>query len=186
MRVDLSIKFSKFDPRRTQWQPPGEPVKPSRAAAPRVANRVARARDEEASSPKIQVRERCHGRAARTRREELSMACCRYANEEMLSGVAGCVAQGGRLRAIAFVRATYRRCRSWNPAAPCALCPLSGSLAMHGTWPDAGLARCVPLRRSSARSTHTFSARRTSTNLVHGSFRTQAQLPIVHTETTPE
>ena len=33
------------------------------------------------------------------------------------------------------------------------------SLAMHGMWTDARLARCVGLRRSSAQPTHTFSAR---------------------------
>ena len=93
----------------------------SRADAPRVAKRVARARDEEPSSRNIQVRDRCHGRAVRTRREERSMACYRHARTRRRSGVAGHMAQGGRLRAIAWVRATYQRCRSWNAAAPRAL-----------------------------------------------------------------
>ena len=35
--------------------------------------------------------------------------------------MAGHMAQGRRLRAIAWVRATYGRCRSWNAAAPRAL-----------------------------------------------------------------
>ena len=117
-------------------------------------NRVTRARDDEPSSRRIQVRDRCHGRAARMRREELIMACCRHANEEMLSGMDGRMAQGGRQRAIAFVRATYRRCRRQNAAAPRELRPLSRSQAMHGTLPDGRLEdrRC----ESSARPTHTF------------------------------
>ena len=83
----------------------------SRADAPRVAKRVFRAQDEEPSSRHTETRDSCHGGAARTRCEELSMACCRHANEEMLSGMDGRMAQGGRLPAIALVRATYRRCR---------------------------------------------------------------------------
>ena len=62
----------------------------SRAAAPRFANRVARARDEKPSSNHIQVHMRCRGRAAQTRREELSMACCREPDQrEMVSGMDG-------------------------------------------------------------------------------------------------
>ena len=38
---------------------------------------MTRARDDEPSSRRIQVRDRCHGRAARMRREELIMSCCR-------------------------------------------------------------------------------------------------------------
>ena len=105
----------------------------SRADAPRVAKRAARARDDELSSRSIQVRDRCHGRAARMRREELIMSCCRCANEEMLSGMDGRMAQGGRLRAIAFVRATYRRCRRPDAATPRELGPLSLSWA---AWHD--------------------------------------------------
>ena len=100
----------------------------SRADAPRVTKRVARARDEQPRSRKIQVCNRCHGRAVRTRREELSMACYRHARTRRRNGVAGHMAQGRRLRAIAWVRATHRRCRSWNAAAPRALCPLCSHL----------------------------------------------------------
>ena len=87
------------------------------------------------------------------------MACCRHANEEMLSGVDGRMAQGGRVPAIAFVRATYRRCRSWNAAAPRALCPLCRSLAMHGTWTDGtagSMCRLAPI--ICAADPHFFSA----------------------------
>ena len=105
-------------------------------------NRVTRARDDEPSSRRIQVRDRCHGRAARMRREELIMSCCRRANKEMLSGVDGRMAQGGRLRAIAFVRATYRRCRRPEAATPRELGPLSLSWA---AWHDG---RMAPVGRS--------------------------------------
>ena len=122
-------------------------------------NRVTRARDDEPSSRRIQVRDRCHGRAARMRREELIMSCCRCANEEMLSGMDGRMAQGGRLRAIAFVRATYRRCRRQDAATPRQLGPLSLSWA---AWHDGRMAP-VGRSRSSARPTHTFlGAARTS------------------------
>ena len=107
----------------------------------------------------IQVRDRCHGRAARTRREELIMACCRHARTRRRSGVAGHMAQGGRLRAIAWARATYRRCRSWNAAARRALCPLCRSLAMHGTWTDGtagSMCRVAPI--ICAADPHFFSA----------------------------
>ena len=66
------------------------------------------------------------------------MSCCRRANKEMLmSGVDGRMAQGGRLRAIAFVRATYRRCRRPDAATPRELGPLSLSWA---AWHDGRMA----------------------------------------------
>ena len=82
--------------------------------------------------------------------------------------MAGHMAQGRRLRAIAWVRATYRRCRSWNAAARRALCPLCRSLAMHGTWTDGtagSMCRVAPI--ICAADPHFFSARRSSTNFLH-------------------
>ena len=69
------------------------------------------------------------------------MSCCRCANEEMLSGMDGRMAQGGRLRAIAFVRATYRRCRRPDAATPRELGPLSLSWA---AWHDGRMAPVAP------------------------------------------
>ena len=138
----------------------------SRADAPRVAKRVARARDEQPRSRKIQVCNRCHGRAVRTRREELSMACYRHARTRRRNGVAGHMAQGRRLRAIAWVRATYRRCRR-TPLLHTRSARCAAHLPCMARGRTARLARCVGLRRSSARPTHTFSARRSSTNFLH-------------------
>ena len=135
-------------------------------------NRVTRARDDEPSSRRIQVRDRCHGRAARMRREELIMSCCRRANKEMLSGVDGRMAQGGRLRAIAFVRATYRRCRRQDAATPRQLGPLSLSWA---AWHDGRMAP-VGRSRSSAQPTHTFLGAREDFFVYGGETETQPAL----------
>ena len=67
----------------------------------------------------------------------------------------GRMAQGGRLRAIAFVRATYRRCRRPDAATPRELGPLSLSWA---AWHDGRMAP-VGRSRSSAQPTTLFSGR---------------------------
>ena len=72
------------------------------------------------------------------------MSCCHHANKEMLSGVDGRMAQGGRLRAIAFVRATYRRCRRPDAATPRELGPLSLSWA---AWHDGRMAPVTSCRK---------------------------------------
>ena len=100
----------------------------ARVAACRVANRVARARDEEPSALVINARKHCHGRAARTRREELIVACCSDANSEMGERRGEHKAQGERAPAM-FSR--QRR----NGHADVATAPLHASsarIAAHG------------------------------------------------------
>ena len=89
-----------------------------------------------------------------------------------MSGMDGRMAQGGRLRAIAFVRATYRRCRRQDAATPRQLGPLSLSWA---AWHDGRMAP-VGRSRSSARPTHTFLGAREDFFVYGGETDTQPAL----------
>ena len=130
----------------------------SRADAPRVTNRVVRARGEGLRMSHINVRDRSEASVARTRGAERLMACCRELDQErwgaarMQQGTTQAV-RGDRLRGrsrqpLHAAHHAYSTCRAAQ--SPCMTWTMDGWLALRRRRPQSGAIICA----NCARPTH--------------------------------
>ena len=148
MRVELQFRFSKFDPRRTQWHPRGEPVRlPERR---HQGSRSASPAREMSSRGRATSRCKSTVMAARLRRVARSSAWPAAVSPTTRDGErrGWSRAQGGPFEAITCAAVTIRPCRRWNAAATPTLPVKPRRARTHGTWATGRLSRMRVVSRS--------------------------------------